>query len=89
MWRCGVTISYSSREFNQDTAAAKRAADQGPVFITDRGRTSHVLLTIDDYLRLSGAEPSIIDVMEAGPDVSDIELDLAPRRVGSRCVELD
>ena len=26
----------SSREFNQDTSRAKRAAKKGPVFITDR-----------------------------------------------------
>jgi len=30
----------SSREFNQDTSRAKRAAKRGPVFITDRGRPS-------------------------------------------------
>ena len=30
--------TLSSREFNQDTARAKRAANDGPVFITDRGK---------------------------------------------------
>ena len=39
----------SSREFNQDTSRAKRAAKRGPVFITDRGRPSHVLLTAEEY----------------------------------------
>lgn len=42
----------SSREFNQDTARAKRAAKNGPVFITDRGKPSHVLLSIEEYERL-------------------------------------
>jgi len=28
----------SSREFNQDTSGAKKAAENGPVHITDRGR---------------------------------------------------
>lgn len=46
-----ITV-ISSREFNQDTARAKRAAKHGPVFITDRGETSHVLLSKPDYDRL-------------------------------------
>jgi prevent-host-death family protein len=49
--------TFSSREFNQDTSRAKKAADKGPVFITDRGRPAHVLLTIDEYRKLS-SKPS-------------------------------
>ncbi len=41
--------TLSSREFNQDTSRAKKAAAKGPVFITDRGRPAHVLLSIDEY----------------------------------------
>jgi prevent-host-death family protein len=49
-----VTVTrLSSREFNQDTGRAKNAARSGPVFITDRGRPAHVLLTFEDYERLS------------------------------------
>lgn len=44
--------TMSSREFNQDTARAKRAARSGPVFITDRGKPSHVLLTVEAFERL-------------------------------------
>ena len=41
-----MTITtLSSRQFNQDTSRAKKAAIAGPVFITDRGRPAHVLLT--------------------------------------------
>jgi prevent-host-death family protein len=46
--------TMTSREFNQDTAKAKRAARQGPVFITDRGRPSHVLLSKEEFDRLEG-----------------------------------
>jgi len=42
----------TSREFNQDAGRAKRAAFDGPVFITDRGKTAHVLLTFEDYEKL-------------------------------------
>lgn len=46
-----ITV-MTSREFNQDTARAKRAAANGPVFITDRGRPSHVLMSKEDFDRL-------------------------------------
>ena len=48
----GETIT--SREFNRDVSAAKRAAESGPGTITDHGRRSHVLLTAADYDRLTG-----------------------------------
>ena len=46
--------TFSSREFNQNTSRAKRAAKKGPVFITDRGRPAHVLLTIEKFQELEG-----------------------------------
>jgi prevent-host-death family protein len=47
------TTTLSSRELHQDAGKAKRAAKQGPVIITDRGRPSFVLLNIDDYHKLA------------------------------------
>ncbi len=59
-----MTITtLSSREFNQDASRAKKAAKDGPVFITDRGRLAHVLLTIEEYQRLSGSSASIINML--------------------------
>lgn len=55
--------TLSSREFNHDTGRAKQAAKNGPVFITDRGRPAHVLLTITDYQKLSGQQPNLIDLL--------------------------
>lgn len=57
--RAAHITTVTSREFNQDTARAKKAAKKGPVFITDRGRPAHVLLSIDDYHRLVGPSASI------------------------------
>lgn len=37
-----ITI-LSSRQFNQDASKAKKAAQAGPVIITDRSRPAHVL----------------------------------------------
>jgi prevent-host-death family protein len=64
----------SSREFNQDTSRAKRAAKRGPVFITDRGRPSHVLLTAEEYERITGGQKSIVDLL-AMPQAADVEFE--------------
>lgn len=69
-----TVTTLSSREFNQDTSRAKQAASRGPVFITDRGRPAHVLLTIEDYQKLTGCQSSIVDQL-AMPGVEDIEFD--------------
>ena len=59
-----MTITtLSSREFNQHASDAKRAANKGPVFITDRGHPAHVLLSIEDYRRLTGAHQKIADLL--------------------------
>ena len=76
-----VTITkLSSREFNQDTSRAKRAAKRGPVFITDRGRPSHVLLTVADYQRITGGQKSIAQLL-AMPEAARIEFE-PPRLKG-------
>jgi len=70
--------TLSSREFNQDTSGAKRAALSGPVFITDRGRPAHVLLSFEEYQRMAGTAlegRNIIDLL-AMPDADDIEFDI-------------
>jgi PHD/YefM family antitoxin component YafN of YafNO toxin-antitoxin module len=49
-----TVTTLSSRAFNQDTSAAKKAANRGPVIITDRGRPTHVLLIFKSYRALTG-----------------------------------
>jgi prevent-host-death family protein len=64
--------TIGSRQFNQDVSAAKRLARQEPVFVTDRGRPTHVLMSIEDYRRLSGEKESIVDLLALpGPEISD------------------
>lgn len=70
-----TVTTLSSREFNQDTGRAKNAARSGPVFITDRGRPAHVLMTFEDYQRLTGGQESIIDLLGLPADEAEIELD--------------
>lgn len=75
-----MTITtISSREFNQGASEAKRAASNGPVFITDRGRPAHVLMTFEDYQRLTKQKRNIADSL-AMPDSTDIEFE-PPRAI--------
>ncbi len=68
--------TLSSREFNRDTSRAKKAATQGPVFITDRGTPAHVLLSIEEYRRLTGGQSDLIDQLRLPAGVEDVELEI-------------
>ena len=74
----GMT-TINSRTFNQDVSGAKRAAQEGPVFITDRGKSAHVLLNIEAYRRLTGPQESILDLL-ADPETADVAFE--PDRLG-------
>ena len=68
--------TYSSRDFTRDVSAAKRAAEKGPVFITDRGRPAYALLRIEDYYKLQGQPTeSLLDVMNAIPGGDGIDFE--------------
>jgi prevent-host-death family protein len=68
--------TISSRDFTRDVSAAKRAAIDGPVFITDRGRPAFALLQIDDYYRIVGqGEKSLLTIMDGIPGGGDIDFD--------------
>jgi prevent-host-death family protein len=69
-----TVTTISSREFNQDVSRAKRAADEGPVIITDRGEPAYVLLRHETYKRLAGGGPSILELLDM-PGNDDIEFD--------------
>ena len=83
-------VTVSSRAFTRDVSAAKRAAADGPVFITDRGRPAYALLTIDDYYRITGQDgPTLLQLMDGIPGGNDIEFDPQPLAVGLRDAGLD
>jgi prevent-host-death family protein len=79
--------TISSRDFNQDTARAKKAAIAGPVFITDRGRPAHVLLSIDEYNRLVGSQ-SLAEAMEQIKDPND-DFDFEPAPLAFLAQDID
>ena len=61
--------SFSSREFNQDVSKAKRFANHEPVFVTDRGTPTHVLLSIDAYRQLVGKSDTLADLLAASDQI--------------------
>ncbi|GAA1730958.1 type II toxin-antitoxin system prevent-host-death family antitoxin [Isoptericola hypogeus] len=82
--------TMSARDFNHHASAAKRAADRGPVVITERGRASHVLLSIEEYRRLTADLPSLARRLSMGagaPDADDV--DFEPGRVEPRIEAAD
>jgi prevent-host-death family protein len=77
--------TVSSRDLNHDVSSAKRAAQDGPVVITDRGKPSHVLMTYDEYQRLTGKRRNLAEAL-AMPGLSEIDIgpprvEIAPREV--------
>lgn len=83
-----MPATFSSREFNRDPASIKRAALAGPVFITDRGRSSLVVMAMAEYERLTGRGASLLDLLAPGDD-QDFDFDPPRAQPGSRPADLD
>ena len=62
----------TSRTFNQSPSRVKAMAADGPVFVTDRGRPTLVLLSMADYERLRG-QGNVRDALRM-----DAEVDFEP-----------
>jgi prevent-host-death family protein len=78
----------SSREFNQDVSRAKRAANKGPVVITDRGEPAYVLMSHEAYKRLAGSDLSLLELLYY-PGADEIDFDpLRLNESGFRPIDL-
>ncbi|MFC2393480.1 MAG: type II toxin-antitoxin system Phd/YefM family antitoxin, partial [Rothia aeria] len=78
-----MTTTVSAREFNQNASAALRLAAEEPVFITKRGTPTNVILSIEDYQRLTQPQPrrSLADArstMSAEAGEIEFEIDREP-----------
>ena len=58
-----MQMTVSSREFNYDVGLIKKASNNGPVFIPDRGKPSHVLLSIDEYRKLTATMHKVSELL--------------------------
>jgi len=79
----------TSREFNHDIGKAKRAADEGPLLVTDRGRPAYVLIKYEHYRGSAASGASMFDLLD-DKAAGDFEFD-PPRlqEIGPRLFELD
>jgi prevent-host-death family protein len=64
----------SMRQHSQDSSGAVRAANKEPVFLTNRGKTTHVLMSMKDYERITGKPKSILEMLRH-PESDHIEFD--------------
>ncbi|MDO9369686.1 MAG: type II toxin-antitoxin system prevent-host-death family antitoxin [Sphingopyxis sp.] len=74
----------TSRELNQDVSRAKRFALLEPVFVTDRGRPTHVLISIDAWRQLSGERDNMAQLLAAAPGDSALDGSLLQKALGAR-----
>lgn len=82
-----MTITLTSREFNQNTAKTKRAAKDGPVIITDRGEPRFVLMSYDEYEKKKPFR-SIADAL-SHPESAHFDFEVERTSWKPRPVDLD
>jgi len=82
--------TLSSREFNQGASRAAKAAQKGPVFVTNRGRLSLVLLSVDEYHKLSSKGKDIVELLRMPDDTPMFDYDFQElRSISPREVDFD
>jgi prevent-host-death family protein len=82
--------TLSSREFNQELGRAKKAAQKGPVFITDRGRPSFVLMRFEDYNKITGQEKNIVELLTMPEGTPEFDYEFPElRSISPREVDFD
>ena len=86
-----MTITtITSREFNQRASAVRRETSKGPVFITDRGKPAQVLLSIEEYNKLTGNEmTALAAIAQPGGPEYDFEFEPPRLNIKIRPAELD
>ena len=65
----------------------REAARSGPQQITVRGRAAAVVLSTEEYGRLRGQKPSLVEFLRASPLVG-VELDIERDRLIPRDIDL-
>jgi prevent-host-death family protein len=86
------SATFSSREFAHELARVKRAALEGPVFITDRGKPTYALMAIEDFRKLSGGDwpgRSLLDVMDKLPSTAGIDFEPGLLRGAVKPIDLE
>jgi prevent-host-death family protein len=70
--------TISSREFNQHSSRVHKAVKDGPVFVTNRGEPTLVVLSMKDYRKLTGKPKSLADMISMPADDT---IEFEPERI--------
>lgn len=52
----------------------ERAQSDGPQFVTKHGKEAAVVVSAEEYRRLRGAGPSLVEFIRSGPDFDVLDL---------------
>lgn len=55
----------------------ERARNEGPQVVTKHGKEAVVVVSAEEYTRLRGSEPSLVEFIRAAPDFDALQLDRA------------
>ena len=69
---------------NRFSEVVERARSEGPQIVTRRGVETAVVLSADDFHRLTGSKPGFVDFLRSGPTLEGLDLErdqTLPRRV--------
>ncbi|SDG03604.1 MULTISPECIES: type II toxin-antitoxin system Phd/YefM family antitoxin [unclassified Duganella] len=67
--------TISTKEFDQIFQEAAQAANKGPVFVTEQGKTAFVLLNFADYQRLIREHRNMAELLSVPDIAASIEFD--------------
>lgn len=80
--------TFTSREFNREPGRIKRAAAEGPVVITERGKPIMAVLAYGAYKSLRGGPDSILDALDM-EGAGEIEIDFPRSKAPPRAATFD
>lgn len=56
----------------------ERARNEGPQVVTKHGKDAVVVVSAEEYTRLRGSGPSLVEFIRAAPDLDALQLERAP-----------
>ena len=55
----------------------ERARSDGPQIVTKHGKEAVVVVSVEDYRRLRGSDPSLVEFIRSAPDLDALDLERA------------
>ncbi|WP_152363983.1 type II toxin-antitoxin system prevent-host-death family antitoxin [Microlunatus speluncae] len=77
----------TARRFNQSPSEVKALAKGEPVFVTDRGQTALVVMSAEQYDRLTGGS-NAYDSLRMDEDAADVDFEPIVDREPGRIADL-